>query len=313
VVSTVTALGLLTAPGASAAIEIGNDCTATGLTPGFTRVQIAGRPGGLPVAAPAAGVLTSWKVNAPGSAKEEVEYLKVMRPTGVENQFLVVAESVGAVIGPGQNVFPARIPIEAGEHLGAFGVPGVYGCMTGDANDVGGTAENDVPIGTRRDYAPSPTFQVALSATIEPDADADGYGDETQDKCPQSAMWFEIPCPPLTLSFFSVAGRSAAIVYVSAGVPTQITVSGQVSGVGPKRKKKRKAAASATVKLKPVTQLANPGQITKYRLKFTSRLKKALASLPKSRSLGLKVTASGANAAGVVKSETRTLRLKGRG
>jgi hypothetical protein len=301
-------IGSISAGSASASTEIGNDCTATLLTPGFTRVQIAGKPGGLPVAAPTAGVLTSWKVNAPAFAKEEVEYLKVVRPTGVENQFRVEAESVGGVIGPGLNVFPARIPVQAGDHLGAFGVPGVYGCATGDANDVGGTAENDVPIGTRRDFVPTPTFQVALSATIEPDADNDGFGDETQDKCPQSAQLQEA-CPPLTLSFHSIAGRSSATVLVTAGIPAQVTVSGRVRGVRPKRG----GHARATVNLAPVTHLANPGQITKYKLKYPRSLRAALADLPPSRSLSLKVKATGANLAGVTKSEERTLKVKGQG
>ena len=181
--------------------------------------------------------------------------------------------------------------------------------MTGDLEDSIGAAEGNPPIGTRKIFVPSPGGQLALAATVEPDVDIDGFGDETQDKCPQSAQHQEA-CPPLTLSFVSVAQRSAAIVYVSAGVPSQVTVSAQASAA---TVRKKRAAASAKLKLKPVTHLANPGQITKYRLKFTGPLKAALANLPKRRSLGMKVTASGANAAGVVKAETRTLRLKGRG
>jgi hypothetical protein len=298
--------------GASAATSVGNECAATGLAP-FSFVQMTGKAGGMPIPIPDAGVITSWRINAGALAVQQVEYLKVMRPTGNLNEFATVGESqAGLVNNAGVNTFSARVAVQGGDHLGVFGTPGAFFCMTGDPGDTMGAAEGNPPIGPRKIFVPNAGAQVALAATVEPDADHDGYGDETQDKCPQSAMWFEIPCPLLTLSFVSVAERSAAIVYVTAGVPSQITVSARASGAVPKKKKKR-AAASATFRLKPVTHLANPGQLTRYKLKFTSKLKAALASLPKSRSLGLKVTASGTNAAGVVKSETRTLRLKGRG
>jgi hypothetical protein len=300
----------LAASASAAAVQIGNQCEATVLGASFTAAQIGGKPGGLPVAAPSSGVITSWQVNGPATAKEEPEYLKLLPPTGNPNEYRVVSESpAGLITHQGPNAFPARIPIQAGDHLGVFGVAGVYYCATGNGNDVMGAIGKDATIGSANVYGTNPNFQAAVSATVEPDADNDGYGDETEDKCPQSAQYFEIPCPPLTLSFFSVAQRSAALVYVSAGVPSQITVSAKVPGA-PKRKR---AGSSAAIKLKPVTHLANPGQITKYKLKFTGPLKAALANLPSNKSLALKVKASGANLAGVVKSEERTLRLKGQG
>jgi hypothetical protein len=38
-------------------------------------------------------------------------------------------------------------------------------------------------------------YEVVLNATIEPDADGDGFGDDTWDQCPQSAASSQ-PCPP---------------------------------------------------------------------------------------------------------------------
>jgi hypothetical protein len=92
-------------------------------------------------------------------------------------------------------------------------------------------------------------------------------------------------------------------------VPSQVTVSARVPSLQRKRTRPKRAGAV----LKPVTHLADPGQITKYKLEFTGALKKALRKLPKRKTLALKVRASGANVAGVEKSVERTLRLKGRG
>jgi hypothetical protein len=302
---------LASATGASAATEVGSACVGTTSLPNYTLVQTGSAPGGLAATVPSAGIVTAWSVNAPVFAGERVEYLKVFKDTAKANEFQVVDESAGGVIHSGLNTFAARILVQAGYRFGVYGGgEGAYYCSTTHPADTMGRKEGNSPVGSVLPYTAVTQFQPSLVAVVEPDADGDGYGDETQDKCPQSAQYFEIACPPLTLSFYSIAQRSSALVLVSASVPSKITVSARVPGAPPK---KRRAGASATIKLKPVTHLANPGQITKYKLKFTGALKAALANLPRSKSLALKVKASGANLAGVVKSEGRTLRLKGRG
>jgi hypothetical protein len=282
--------------GAGAATQVGNECAATNLVP-FASVQIAGKAGGLPIPIPEAGVITSWRINAAPFAEHEVEYLKVMRPTGIPNTFATVGESQAVLVShPGINAFPTRIAVEAGDHLGVFGTPGTYFCVTGDPGDVRGTAEGNPPIGTRAAFTPSVSAQVALGATVEPDIDDDGYGDETQDGCPQSASLQEA-CPPLTLSAYGIAGRRTATILVSAGVAARVTVSAAIRLPGARRK----AAASRRIELLPVTHLANPGQITTYKMSFPRNLKRVLRRLPRRRSLKLTVTAEGKNLAGIPK------------
>jgi hypothetical protein len=54
----------------------------------------------------------------------------------------------------------------------------------------------DVPVGaTQTATGPFPNYRVNVAATIEPDADEDGFGDETQDQCPTDAST-QGPCPP---------------------------------------------------------------------------------------------------------------------
>ncbi|HEY5977907.1 MAG TPA: hypothetical protein VIT85_08625 [Solirubrobacterales bacterium] len=293
------ALAATIAPGASAATEVGSNCVAEDLT--MSPFIMVGEmdAGGLPVSVPAAGIATTWtgRVAAFG-AEPTIEYMKVLRPVA-PGQFRVVGESGSTLVGPGQGPFKTRIPVQAGDRIGIFGTEGVFYCLSGNPADMIWSLNRNLAIGSTATFAANaPGIQAAVSATIEPDSDNDGYGDETQDLCPQSPAWNEIPCPSLNLSFFSLAAKSAVFVYVSAGVASQITVSAQVT---------------KKLKLKPLQHLANPGQITKYKLPLTGALRRKLAATRRTKTLGLKVTASGANAAGIVKSETRTLRLKGRG
>jgi hypothetical protein len=49
------------------------------------------------------------------------------------------------------------------------------------------------PTSAQGDFLDQPV-EVAYNADVEPDADQDGYGDETQDLCPTSATT-ALPCP----------------------------------------------------------------------------------------------------------------------
>jgi hypothetical protein len=294
--------------GAGAATQVGNECTATNLVPfGATSVQIAGKAGGLPIPIPEAGVITSWRINAAPFAGHEVEYLKVMRPGGPPNTFATVGESQGVPVShPGLNAFNARIAVQAGDHLGVFGTPGTFFCVIGDPEEVMGVAEGDPPIGTRATFIPNPGAQVALAAIVEPDLDGDGYGDETQDGCPQAALLQEA-CPPLSLSAYGIAGRRAATILVSAGIAARVTVSATVR----LPRARRRADASRRIRLRPLTQLANAGQITPYEMRFPGRLKQVLSGLSRRRSLKLAVTAEGRNLAGIPKAVRLGVKLRG--
>ncbi|MFN8151369.1 MAG: hypothetical protein U0R24_09630 [Solirubrobacterales bacterium] len=83
------------------------------------------------------------------------------------------------------NTYPVRIPVQAGDVLGF--------AFTGDSNPcVGGAAAGttvryvgfDPASGSTADFSSSLTYPIDISATLEADADGDGYGDETQDSCP---------------------------------------------------------------------------------------------------------------------------------
>jgi hypothetical protein len=310
----VLTLGALTAmllipTSASAAVEAGDDC-AGGLYGGNFSLVPESRAGGtgLPLSAPVAGVVTRWRVNStfPEPSPVRMAVFRLVAP----GRFLVVGESREEVAAPGQSTFTARIPVEAGDRFGEVSAGGNYlACITGSPEDHTWSLNGIVAgFGSTYQFAAGTEVRIPIAAVIEPDADGDGYGDETQDSCPQSAA-HQVPCPPLTLSLYAVPGKKSVTVLVSAGVSAQVTVTGQAQ-LPPK---KGKAGSSAQVKLAPVKHLANPGQITKYKLTFPSKLRSALASVPKGKSVKLKLTARGANVAGVAKAVGATVKLKGQG
>jgi hypothetical protein len=149
---------------------------------------------------PKAGVVVRWRVRAAtrGSVR-----LRILRPTA--------GALVGVASGPAQRldrrhapgrdvsyVFTVRLPVEAGDVLaldagrGAAAVlhrraggPAVR-VFTPAVPDGGAAGEERTVSGA----------ELLLSADVEPDADGDGFGDETQDNCPSIANdQTSNPCP----------------------------------------------------------------------------------------------------------------------
>jgi hypothetical protein len=126
--------------------------------------------------------------------------LKVARPSG-GSQFQIVGASSADVSGlTGNRLFTTltQIPVQAGDVIGLRGDTGsglpcdraapspmsVEAILAGNPA-VGSTVS---PTGS---FA---SFELDLSARLEPDADGDGYGDETQDQCPTDPSTHG-PCP----------------------------------------------------------------------------------------------------------------------
>lgn len=181
-------LVLLTAGWASAATTIGqNGAGGSGTTGAGTFVQ-TGTGVGVPsyVVPAGGGVITSWSFRAGNTAGEQ-DRLKVVRRTATANEFFVVGEgALETMTQSTLNTFLVRIPVRAGDFLGLFT----------DGNDstvpthtTGNTdayiATVDPPLNTTFTGTPESSSGEAynVSATVEADADHDGWGDETQDKC----------------------------------------------------------------------------------------------------------------------------------
>ena len=300
------AVAAVAAPAARGATTFGNTCVAN-TTTGATLTQLSQTTGTLPLAAPQSGVITSWGtavVPYPGGISTK---FKVLRPTGAPNSFQVVGESAVQPVLGGVNSFPVRIPVQAGDKIGAFGVPSTLVCAGGAPGDIIGVVAGDQALNSTAAYTPAEKNQVPLTATIEADADGDGFGDETQDKCPQSAA-VQVPCPVLTLDAIATPARGGSVqILVATDAEASITVSASA-----KVPKGKKGKGTVVTQLAPVVQLVGSGKFFVYTLNFTKALKDALAKLPRKKSIKLEVVAEGKSLAGAISSDRLTVKLKGR-
>src|SRR6476646_3703538 len=302
-ISAALAISLLGAAGASAATEFGDACVGTDPTSApITLFEISSANNPLPTAAPVSGVITKMKVNLVSAAPPFPVSLKVLRQIG-PNTVQIIGEANGTVAG-GASSIDARIPVQAGDRLGFFSPSGfgVVICEGRGDSIVGAYEGGGSPGGTATyDSGPASDLRVPLFASIEPDADNDGYGDETQDLCPQSAA-FQVACPPVALSTSTQVKKGSVTVPVTSSAAAPVTVKGvAILGKG------------KTAKLNGGTQNLVPGTLSKFSLFFTKGLKNKLKELPPSKKLTLKVTISGTSVSGAVTTKTLKLKLKGQG
>jgi hypothetical protein len=259
----------------------------------------------LPLTAPSSGVITKWKLNlVPEAAGVQIpETLKVLRTNGPKS-VQVIGESAQSVTG-GANSFATRIPVQAGDRLGLFapggGEFGLLFCEEegGPKNRIG-AFEGSASVGSSATYQEGEgEVRVPAVGVIEPDADNDGYGDETQDKCPQSAA-VQSACPAVALSTSSTVKKGLVKILVTANSPATVTVAGTATlGKG----KKAKLSGGA--------QIVVPGTIAKFTLLFPKKLRSALQQLPRKRSLTLGITTAAPNIVGPPTTKVLKVRLAG--
>jgi hypothetical protein len=132
---------------------------------------------------PGGGVITRWSARlAPGSSAR----LRVLRENAFD--YTSVAQSAPGTAGAAGGVatFNTRIPLEPGGHV--IGMDLISGSIATDAHaDDDGTRtvfwQPVLAAGATRADDGGFGHELMLNATVEPDDDGDGYGDETQDAC----------------------------------------------------------------------------------------------------------------------------------
>jgi hypothetical protein len=145
---------------------------------------------------PFAGVITSWSTK-PGSGTGTGARLKVYRPTADPSTWTVVGESAAKILTPDTvNTAATRIPVQAADRIairtasgngGPCDFPYPVGLGPGYAIFVfqSMTVGFDPPAGSNVTFTDDGLEElVNIAAVVEPDADGDGFGDETQDQCP---------------------------------------------------------------------------------------------------------------------------------
>jgi hypothetical protein len=298
---------MIVAQPAAAATEVGNKCAAEGGDSGSILVSLANAPGDpLPAAIPADGVITRWSFSLgvpPIEGSSLTATLKVFRRIDIPDHLQVVGESAPMFLTLGTQSAPTRVPVKAGDLLGALattgGESGVLYCDTGNEGERVGIISGIAPPGSEVAIEKELSgLQNPVVVFVEPDADHDGYGDETQDGCPQSAA-VQAACPVVTLDSVSFAGKSRVTVYVAASIAAPVSVSGTVT------------IGKTAIALSGGSQNVAPGALAPFTLTLTSPIIKKLKTLKRSKGLTLDVSASATNVAGQVSSDLSQVKLKG--
>lgn len=271
--------------GAGAATEIGSGCDPDfgGAVEGMAMQQSrVTAPTALKTTSP--GVVTSWKVQSAPFLEPRTMTLKVFRQVAAEYE--VVGESAPElVLGQPNNQFPTRIPVGAGVGFGTASSASNPGCTNGQGGDVIANFNANVPVGGKAKPSGTTTGAVvSLAVVIEPDADGDGYGDETQDQCPQSpAAQGACPAPPggggVGGAAFKLKGkprleRNVVAVKIATSARARLTVTGSIRG---------KRAA------RPASKTVSPGETGRLYLRLSKATRQRLANLPRKRKLRMVV------------------------
>jgi hypothetical protein len=176
-------------PASAAGTVIGQTPSSPGLVggcgPGFF---VQKSDVGSPSYTTTAGVITSWSIMS--ASFSGTLRLKVVRPLSATTWSVTGVSELRTPAPDTLNTFPARIPIVAGDRLALFLPSSAGPCyfQSAAAGDVLGQAFGDLTDfgvgGVHTAGLTAPNELLDVSATVEPDADGDGFGDLTQDSCP---------------------------------------------------------------------------------------------------------------------------------
>jgi hypothetical protein len=307
---------LLAGGTASAATEVGSKCEAGSLLivghEGMVFPLEYGSSGALPVSTPVSGVATSWTSRSK-STDAFSQRLKVLRLAPDGSTVGVTAETETQEVKKGSGPFPIRIPVQAGDRFGLNSPNGgAVTCQTGNPNDVLGTTLTDAQPGQNEEFFPVTGSQLALSVTVEPDTDSDGYGDETQDGCPEVAT-VQLPCPRVEVTSKATVKERAILVQVAVSSPASVQVFGQVSW---KVRQTRGADAPRDRGL-TVGLSAGPTRVVQstavFRVPLGKSVKRRLGRLGPRQALRVKLNARVTDLAGRITERPFRVRLPGRG
>ncbi|HEX2097005.1 MAG TPA: hypothetical protein VHF50_06515 [Solirubrobacterales bacterium] len=310
---------LLTAPVASAAWEVGDRCVANAVEPNSTAIMLNNDEPYLalaPVVPPEGGrVITRWRVQTGPGQAPTAQRLVVLQQVG-EEEDRKVGESALETVGLGVSEFATRIPAPEYAHVGLTGPDGALLCEKTEMH-LAGAVEDAWPVGETRKFKVLSNVGVPVIAVAEADVDGDGYGDETQDRCPASAA-HQGDCPTVTPSVLSrVVRRNAILVRAQVDSDASVEATGSIRWLkappGDRRRKTYSRVTPVTVRLSAgLSRQLTAGAPATFRVPLPKAVLRRLAKLNPKRALRARITVTATDLA--VRETTRTVvvRLRGR-
>lgn len=174
------------------------------------------------------GVITSWSIRGNDDPDAAVR-LRVFRTAETQGEYVLVGEGERAepLVPNELNTFPARVAVREGDLLGMRVEAGTTPpCVFETDEPLDSWDEifpDDAGAGDTLPSAFTGTgYRLNLSAVLEPDADGDGYGDESQDGCPTDAAVHDGPCPAAAPQPDASPGQEPAPAQPQAAGPTPL-------------------------------------------------------------------------------------------
>jgi hypothetical protein len=308
IASTIAAL-LLAAPSTLAgSSEAGWGCTATGSEVGSTLLATpqSWSPYS-PLVKESPGVITSWTVRAGAGLGQFAQQLSVFRPAG-NGEYTKVAESAleafGDYVPGGEGVIsrPARIPVQQGDLVGSHGAERTLYCGEGGPSAL---FAGPIAVGETKPFVTG-TYRSPVNAVVEEDLDRDGYGDFSQDRCPESAL-FQTNCPLPAIVVGEVAVRKRAIwIETSNNTDASFEAVGEVHWRAPGGKRVRVGLGSGPAKTVP------GGAIAMLKVGLPPAIVKRLAKISPRQALRARIDVRATNLVPYVGTHEVKVRLPGR-
>lgn len=305
---------LLAAPGASASESAGWSCTANDSESNWT--LLASGSSGIPMmpSIPPEGpkVITGWEVQVGPGLGAVPQRLEVFEVRSEFSDYEKIGESAPEILVEGTNSFSTRIPVDEGDSVGLYGPNGTLLCGK-ESGAISMLYEGAVATGETKQFKGAIEVGTPVIVIVEDDRDGDGYGDETQDRCPTSAA-YQGDCPVVTLTANGKARKRSILVRVSASSQASVDVLGQVGwNFQPKRKPKpgKGKTARLIVSLSGGTKTVISGETARFTVPLPKTVLRRLGRLEPSKSLKAKITVLATSVANQTFSRRLVVKLKG--
>jgi hypothetical protein len=215
---------------AAASAEVGDRCIANDKAAGWTVVGLNnGANGPFPPEVTGYehwGVITRWRTELKAGTGPVQQQLVVFQLAG-EMLMRKIGESGVESLVDGRNEFATRIPVPPYSRIGLHGPVETLFCDKEEGH-VAGVFDEPFALGEAQPYEDLGGSGVPAIATVESDADGDGYGDQSQDQCFGLPAFHE-GCPPIALAAGKArVGKRAISLPVSVESPTPFAVAARV-------------------------------------------------------------------------------------
>ncbi len=241
--------------------------------------------------APSDGVITKFRIhaNGPGSSVTfRLADITRQNPDSAQSRIVATGPTV-TIAGTGEiEEFPARVPLKQGNHL-AIDTSTAQAVYASSGSDFTYVYAPPLADGAALRASDAVTEELLVAATYEPDADKDGYGDETQDQCLGNGSDATAPCKP-PVGKPAVSGMSVATTTTGAHKLTyrlseaaKVTVKLQKAAKGRKANGKCRKQSAANANRKRCTRWVGVRKFNRSGTKGLNDLKLASRKLSAGR------------------------------